>query len=240
MPPEARTVGQVVAEALRVYGTRFWPSVALGVGPALAGAALAELPRTLVWALLPTIGTAAWAAAYIGACRLALGIDGGSFAVAFAVAFVAFLPLVLQRVVVLPGFDVLTLAFFAYVGLGAPAALVERRRFGDALRRGTALARADYVHAFGSVAALVIVIFLSGLVLVILLHGFGDQAVRAAALISLLVLAPVFLLGAALLYVDQNARAVDSFPRPTRSRDAHLHPSFEPDGAGRSDAEVEP
>ena len=95
-------------------------------------------------------------------------------------------------------------------------------------------------YAFGSLAALVIVIFLSGLVLVLLLHGFGDQAVRAAALIALVVLAPIFLLGAALLYVDQNARVVDSFPRPRRSRDADVHPAFEPDGAGRSDAEVEP
>jgi hypothetical protein len=240
LPPETRTVGQVVAEALRLYGLRFWPSLALGVGPALAGAALAELPRPLAWALVPSVGTAVWAAAYVAACRLALGADGGSPLVAFAVAFVAFLPLIVQRIAVVPGFDIVTLAFFAFVALGAPAALVERRSFGDALRRGTRLARADYVHAFGSVAALVIVIFLSGLVLVLLLHGFGDQAVRAAALIALLVLAPVFLLGCALLYVDQNARVVDSFPRPRRSRDADVHPAFKPDGAGRSDAEVEP
>lgn len=240
LPPESRTVGQVVAEALRLYGARFWPSLTLGVGPALAGAALAELPRTLVWALVPTLGTAVWAAAYLGACRLALGVEGGPTMVAFAIAFIAFLPLLLQRVARFPGFDVVTLAFFAFVALGAPAALVERRRFADAVRRGTRLARADYLHAFGSVATLVIVIFLSGLVLVLLLHGVGDQAVRAAALIALLVLAPVFLLGSALLYVDQNARVVDSFPQPRRSPNADVHPAFEPNGAGRSDAEVEP
>ena len=240
LPPETRTVGQVVAEALRLYGARFWPALALGIGPGLTGAALVELPRSLVWALVPTVGTALWAAAYVGACRLALGVDGGGVGVAFAVAFVAFLPLIVQRVAVFPGFDLVTLAFFAFVGLGAPAALVEQRRFRAALRRGTRLARADYVHAFGSLAALVIVIFLSGLVLVLLLHGFGDQAVRAAALIALVVLAPIFLLGAALLYADQNARVIDSFPRPRRSRDADVHPAFEPDGAGRSDAEVEP
>jgi hypothetical protein len=101
------------------------------------------------------------------------------------------------------------------------------------------LARADYVHALGSIAALVITIFLSGLVLVVLLHGFGDQAVRAAALLSLLVLAPVFLLGTALLYLDQSARVLDSGPRPRRP-DADVHPAFESDGAGRPDAEVEP
>jgi hypothetical protein len=68
------------------------------------------------------------------------------------------------------------------------------------------LARADYVHELGSLATLVLTIFLSGLVLVVVLHGFGDQAIRVAALLALLVLAPVFLIGAALLYLDQAAR----------------------------------
>jgi hypothetical protein len=96
------------------------------------------------------------------------------------------------------------------------------------------------VHALGGIAALVITLVLSGLVLVLLLHGFGDQAVRVAAVISLLVLSPVFLLGTALLYVDQAARVVDSGPRPRRRRDADVHPALEPDGAGRPDVEIEP
>jgi hypothetical protein len=53
----------------------------------------------------------------------------------------------------------------------------------------------------------VITTFLTGLVLFVLLQGVGDQAVRVAAFLALLVLAPLFLLGAALLYVDQSARA---------------------------------
>jgi hypothetical protein len=132
------------------------------------------------------------------------------------------------------------LAIFALVVLGAAAALVERRTFADAIRRGAGLARADYVHALGGIAALVVTLFLSGLVLVLLLHGFGDQAVRAAAVISLPVLSPVFLLGTALLYLDQAARVVDSGTRPRRRRDADVHSAFESDGAGRSDVEVEP
>jgi hypothetical protein len=225
---------------LRLYGSRFWPSLALGVGPALVGAAIVELPRTLAWILVPTVGTALWSAAYIGACRLAVGAGSANTGVAFVVGCVAFAPLLLQRMAVVPGFDLVTLAFFAFVSLGVPAALVERRPVGAALRRGTRLARADYVHVLGSLATLVITIFLSGLVLVVVLHGFGDQAIRAAALLALLVLAPVFLLGAALLYVDQAARAVSSAPRPRRRRDGDVHPAFEPDGAGRADAEVEP
>ena len=240
LPPETRTVGQLIAESLRLYGARFWPSLALGIGPALVGAAIVELPRTLEWLLVPTVGTALWSAAYIGACRLALETQPANAAVAFVAGCIGFAPLLVQRIAIVPGFDLVTLAFFAFVSLAVPAALVEGLSLGDALRRGTRLARADYVHSLGSLAALVIVIFLSGLVLVILLHGFGDQAIRAAALIALLVLAPVFLLGAALLYVDQSARVVSSATRPRRRRDADVHPALEPDGAGRADAEVEP
>jgi hypothetical protein len=240
LPPETRTVGQLVAESLRLYGARFWPSLALGIGPALVGVGVVELPRRLEWILVPTIGTALWATAYIGACRLALGTGSANAGVAFAAGCVAFAPLLTQRIAVVPGFDLVTLAFFAFVSLAVPAALAERLSFAAALRRGTRLARADYVHALGSLATLVITIFLSGLVLVIVLHGFGNQAIRAAALISLLVLAPVFLLGAALLYVDQSARAVSSASRPRRPRDGDVHPALEPDGAGRADAEVEP
>jgi hypothetical protein len=240
LPPESRTVGQLVAESLRLYGSHFWPSLGLGVGPALVGAGLVELPKTYAWALVPTIGTAIWAAALVGANRLALGPPPGRNGVAFAAAFLAFLPLLLQRIAVVPGFDLLTLGFFGFVCLAVPAALVERRPLREALWRGAQLARADYVHALGSLATLVITIFLTGLTLVLLLHGVTDQALRIAALLAIVVLSPLFLLGSALLYVDQAARVVKSAPRPRRKRDADVHPALEPDAAGRADAEVEP
>jgi hypothetical protein len=229
-----------MAESLRLYGARFWPSLSLGIGPAIVGAGLAELPRSYAWALVPTVGTAVWAAALVAACRLALAPPAGRTGVAFAAGCIAFLPLLLQRIAVAPGFDLVTLAFFGFVCLAVPAALVEGRSLVDSLRRGVQLARADYVHALGSLAALVITIFLTGLMLVLLLHGLTDQALRVAALIALLVLAPVFLLGTALLYVDQAARVVESAPRPRRLRDADVHPALEPDAAGRADPEVEP
>jgi hypothetical protein len=240
LPPETRTVGQLVAESVRLYGARFWASVALGFGPAAVALMLRELPDVFRWTLIPVLGAAIWALAYIGACRvgLAVGVDRRNIGTAFAVGMVAFLPLILQRVLVLPGFDVVTLAYFALVGLAVPVALVEGRGFRDSLRRGLQLGRADFVHAFGSLATLVITTFLTGLVLFFLLRGVGDQAVRVAAFLALLVLAPLFLLGAALLYVDQAARVVDSSPRPRRS-DADLHPALEPDGAGRPDPEGE-
>ena len=239
LPPETRTVGQVVAEAIRLYGARFWPSLALGIGPALGGVMLAELPRTLAWALLPTVGTALWAAAFVGACRLAYDERPGSSVVAFVLAFEAFLPLVLQRLAVLPGFDLVTLAFFAFASLAVPAALVEGLRLPQALRRGAQLARADYVHALGSVATLVITIFLTGLALFFAIRSGGEQAVRVSAFLALLVLSPVFLLGSALLYLDQAARVVDSRPRPRRRADADLHPALDADAPGRADAQGE-
>src|SRR3954453_7231950 len=47
LPPEKRTVGQLVAETIRFYGTRFWRALALGLAPAAAGLALAESPSTV-------------------------------------------------------------------------------------------------------------------------------------------------------------------------------------------------
>lgn len=239
LPPETRTVGQLVAETLRLYGARFWPSLTLGIGPALVGVGIAELPRTLEWALVPTVGAALSSAAFVGACRIAL--DGrGSAGTAFLAGVGAFAPVLVQRVLVVPGGDLLTLAYFGAFCLAVPAVLVEDAGLGTAVRRAVRLARADLVHAFGSLVTLVVTIFLSGLVLVLLLHGVSDQAVRVSAVLALLVLAPVFLLGAALLYVDQAARVVVDSPDPTRRRpDGDVHPALEPDAAGRPDAEGE-
>ena len=85
--------------------------------------------------------------------------------------------------------------------------------FRASIRRGVQLARADYIHVLGSLATLVIVIFLTGLVLFVLLQGLGDSTIRVAAFLALLVLSPLFLLGAGLLYVDQAARVSSSSSR---------------------------
>src|SRR5919108_2686840 len=98
LPPDTRTVGQVVAESLRLYGSRFWPSLALGIGPALTGVGLVTLPHSLAWALVPTVGTLVWAAAYVGACRLALEPPTKNMTTAFVLACLAFLPLGITRV----------------------------------------------------------------------------------------------------------------------------------------------
>ena len=73
LPPATRTVGQLVAETIRLYGSRFWRSLALGIAPAAAGLALAESPGV---ARLPLAFTAAAAAASL-AFALATGVVAG-------------------------------------------------------------------------------------------------------------------------------------------------------------------
>jgi hypothetical protein len=62
------------------------------------------------------------------------------------------------------------------------------------------------VHALGSIAALVIVFFLSRQVLVVLLRDQADETIRGAIFLADIVLAPLMLLGTAMLYFDQRAR----------------------------------
>jgi hypothetical protein len=240
LPPETRTVGQLVAEAVKLYGARFWPSLALGIGPALIWVAAPRLDDPARVVVVLGLGPFVFAASYAGAIALARPISRGRYlATALAAGFIAFLPLCVARLWIFPGIYLVVLAWLAFVGLAVPAALVERRTFTDALRRGVALARVDYVHALGSLATLVITILLTGLVLFFTLRELSDQAQRVAGFLALLVLAPVGVLGAAILYVDQEAR-VESSPRSRRKRDADLHPSVESDGAGRSDAQGKP
>jgi hypothetical protein len=240
LPPERRTIGQVVAEAIRLYGARFWPSLALGIGPGLLGIAAAELHGASRVAVVVGVGPLVLASSYAGAVALLRPIARGKYlAVALAVGYLAFLPVCVSRLWIFPGIYLVALAWLALIGLSVPAALLERRGYADALRRGVQLARADYLHALGSLATLAITIFLTGLVIFFSLREGSGQALRIAAALALAVLAPVFVLGAAVLYVDQEAR-VESGPRPRRRRDGDVHSALELDGPRRSDAEGKP
>jgi hypothetical protein len=172
-------------------------------------------------------------AAYLWAIRLVHETSPTKTAV--LTAFVVYLPFpALRAAYLLPG-----IAWFALIGLAVPAAVVERLGFRAALVRGRRLGTADYVHAFGSLVAIVIVVSVSGFALSALLHTQGSSDQRAALLLSDLVLSPVIFLGSALLYVDQAARVGSSRPH-RRSPNADLHPPVDPDPAGRPDPQVEP
>jgi len=241
LPPETRTVGQLVAESIRLYAARFWPSLALGIGPALVGVAAAELDGVARVVVVIGVGPLVLAASYAGAVALVRPIGRGRYVgVALAAGYVAFLPVCVSRLWIFPGIYLVALAWLALVGLAVPAALVERRGYADALRRGVQLARADYVHALGSLATLAITIFLTGLVIFFSLREGSGQALRIAAVLAFIVLAPLFVLGAAVLYVDQAARVESGGPRTRRNSNGDVHPALQPDAAGRADAESEP
>jgi hypothetical protein len=208
LPPAERTVGQVVAEAIRLYGRRFLPSLALGA-PAAAVVALASWttgPVQPASILVAGSGLSSWA--LVRAVQLAYpDVPSTALGSAYAVGVVAFLPALLARLVVFPGVYLVALAWLAGTIFAVPAVLVEGASARAALPRSARLARADPVHALGSLATLTIAIVLTALVLTFLLRGFGDQGIRVAALLALLVVTPLFFLGAAVLYADQAARS---------------------------------
>ena len=71
---------------------------------------------------------------------------------------------------------------------------------------GSSFARADYLHALGSLLTLGILVVLSQSVLVFTLRGFGGAAGSVALFLASVVLSPLLFVGSALLYVDQAAR----------------------------------
>jgi hypothetical protein len=236
LAPAERTIGQLVAEALRLYGRRFWASLAVGIGPAaLTAAAIAVDGRAEL--AVGAAGAVVFACAYLLAVRVAFEPRDAPWLNAFAAGLLVFAPfVVLVRLLVLPG-----LVWLALVGLTVPAIVVERLGLADGFRRGLRLGRADVVHALGGLAALGVVIFLSYGVLVFVLREQAEQTLQAASFMASLVLSPVFFLGAALLYADQAARVVHSGSRKPRTRrgDADLHPADDADRPGRPDAQVE-
>jgi hypothetical protein len=231
LPPGKRTIGQVVAETIRFYGKHFWRSLALGIGPAavtVAGYYTGFHPWLIAvvagWILLAS-------ASYVGACVLVAGTRPPKDVVlrAFGAACLASLP-------ILAGF-----LWLAPLGLAVPAIVVERLPLRRAFRRGLELARADYVHALGSLATLLVVVFLTQVLLTALLHGASKQSVHISALLASLVLQPILFLGAALLYDDQAARVeIESASRNRRRPDADLSHADDADRPGSADAPIAP
>jgi hypothetical protein len=181
------------------------------------------IPAQMVffWALTPL-----FVAAYVWACRLML--DAAPTSAAVLVGVLVWLPFpALRSVFVLPA-----IAWLAFMGLSVPAAMKERLGFRDALARGRQLGLADYVHALGSLAALVVVVGVSDVALSALLHTQSHATERLALGLSDVVLSPLLFIGGAMLYIDQAARVT--------SRHANLHPSVDAQRAGHSDTQVEP
>jgi hypothetical protein len=203
LPPEARTVGQLVAETVRFYGERFWQVLPLGLAVAVLDQASLGQSRAVQIAVLAA-GAPLLTLAYARAALLLAPEPAPrrAQAVAFAAGVIVFLP----AAALFGWFALLAIAWLAAFGLVVPVALYERTGFRETFRRARELGFADYAHAAGSLATLTIVFFLTRLMLFFLLRGQGDVAGRVAAFLTDLVLSPLLFVGAALLYDDQRAR----------------------------------
>ncbi len=233
LPPERRTIGQLVAESIRFYGRRPPAAVLIGVLVAIVNLLVFTLPRDAAFAVLPLAGGLLLTAAYVVAVSAISGIAlrGGSTPRAFLVGFLVFLPFpFLVTLFVLPG-----LAWLALIGLAVPAALVERLSVPGALKRGFALARADYVHVLGGLAALALVVFVTQGVVFIALRAYAENTAQIAATLAALVASPTLFFGAALLYVDQEARLRSRSER-RKERDADVPDADDADREGSPDA----
>jgi hypothetical protein len=214
--PATRTIGQLVADTIRLYGDRFWRALPLGLSVAVVDQATQGLSTAGRVLVLITAGGVLLTASYAAASLLALRrrVSLRTWARSFLAGWIAFFPVpALLHVYVLPA-----VAWLALVGLVVPVILAEELGLRDGFRRALALARSDYVHALGSLATLVIVYFLTRTMLVFLLRGTSDQTERVAVFLGDLVLAPLLFLGGALLYFDQVARHDERRGKPLPRR----------------------
>jgi hypothetical protein len=232
LPPEERTVGQLVGEAMRIYGSRFWISLGIGVPVAILNA----LVRTVSGEgqiVVAAAGAFLLAASYVVACAVVSGrpLRSRAALAAYATGVLVFIPFpFLAAVFVLPG-----LVWLAFLGLAVPAAFVEGLGIRAALARGIRLARADFVHVLGGLATLVLVVFLTQAALFFVLREVAENTRVAAAILASVVVSPLVFLGAALLYADQEAR-LRSRDERRKERDAQVPHAVHAHGKGRADA----
>ena len=204
LPPAERTVGQLVAESIRAYGEHFWRALLLGIAPAVLVVVGTHVSKGALFVLSPTITGALVSASYVGACVLALERRPSNrrLVLAWLLGWLVFIPVPFLVVAfILPG-----LAWLAAFGLVVPVIVVEDLDARASLARAWQLARADYVHALGSLATLAIVVLLTQGMLAFLLRGTGGAALSTAFFLANVVISPLLFLGSALLYVDQTAR----------------------------------
>jgi hypothetical protein len=221
-PDRPLQLGELLSETIRIYSQR--PSAAIGLGLVTGGAyLLAAVTPDLVDVLVIAL---AFTASYGAAARL---VSGDTFAEAWAqVGLRSLVLLVLTFVVAVPAVIALTYLFLlvvgalwlALMGFSVPVAMLERDpevknsldRIAYSLLRSIRLARTDYLHALGVIAALIMIYRVLGVALGIALVGFAENGRLIAAVLVQVVLAPFFFLGLSVLYYEQRARAAVSSP----------------------------
>jgi len=219
LPPEERTVGQLVGEAMRVYGRRFWAALVLGIPVAAVNALAGVAPSGSGQLLIPAAGALLLSVSYVGASAIVLEkpLRRRAALIAYGVGVLVFVPFpFLAAFFILPG-----LVWLALVGLAVPSAFAEELGVRAAFLRGVELARAGFVHVLGGFATLALVVFLTQAGLYFVLREYAENTQLVAAILASVVVSPVVFLGAALLYVDQEAR-LRSRDEPRKERDADV------------------
>lgn len=209
-------MGQLVAETLRFYGSRFWRVLPLGLAIAVADQVSFDLSISGRIAVL--CGAAPFfSVAYAAAAQLVAGEprSARTWLTASALGTVAFVP----AAFLFPWFALAAVAWLAVFGNVVPAAMLERLGPVAAVRRSLEVARADLVHAIGGLATLAILFGLTRLALGFLLRSQADNTVRTSIFLADMVLAPILVVGGVLLFIDLRAR-VGSPGRRTRRADA--------------------
>jgi hypothetical protein len=189
---------------VRFYGENFVRCLVLGVPPAFLAVVTANVSKTLELLLAPTVYGALLSASLVAACVILLGRrpPARRLVAAGVVGWSVFAPVPFLVVAfVLPA-----LAWLAAVGLVVPVLVAEDLPVRAGFRRAWQLARADYVHALGSLATLAIVVGLTQIMLVFILRGAGGAAIDVAVVLANIVVSPILFIGTALLYGDQAAR----------------------------------
>ena len=216
-------IGDLLAAAVRIYGSR--PLTFLATGLIQAGALVATV--WLPFAADLVIVALAFGVAFAMIVRLVIGdsLEAAARRTLEQLPVVATLGLLVG----IPfsfaaSFLIFLIVAAAWLGMSAftiPVALVETPddtryagRVAHAFRRTVELARAEYVHAFGVAAIMVALTLLVGVVLALALFSFADNGRVAAVAISQIVLSPFFFIGLSVLYFDQQARAVERGARP--------------------------
>jgi len=236
LPPEDRTVGQLVGEAIRVYGKNVWKALAIGLPVAFVNA--------LVWAapdsspvLVASAGALLLTVSYVVACSIVTGrsLRSRNTFLAYGVGVLVFVPFtLLVAFFILPG-----LVWLSLFGLAVPVALVEGLGLRGSLTRALRLARADFIHVLGGLATLALVVFVTQAALFFVLREFAENTRTAAATLASIVVSPLVFLGAAILYLDQTARLGSSRQR-RKGPDAHVPHAHDADREGDPDVACEP
>src|SRR5262249_18338654 len=143
LPPSERTVGQLIAETIRLYGDNFWRTLPLGLP--IAALDQLDLGRGGVGRIALFLACAPFLAfAFAYGCTIAGKMHAS--ARTLAAATVLGTAVLLPASLVFTWFALAAAVYLSFFGLSVPAAVIERTGFVASLRRAVQLGRADWVH----------------------------------------------------------------------------------------------